>query len=122
MNSSQRSPRRGPAFKVRQSDELFEPAQPKSSGSTGTPVDVLPFEEYLRTTPAAPLSEVTKALLWAAGLAVAILFAAAIWKINQKKSTTGTAVSAFHEVNQKALATGNLLFPLNSQPIHDTDI
>lgn len=41
---------------------------------------VRPFAEYLRETPAAPLSTEVKVLLWIIGVVVAILFAGAIWK------------------------------------------
>lgn len=39
-----------------------------------------PFPDYIRTTPAAPLSSAEKALLWVAGVAVALLFAASLYK------------------------------------------
>ncbi|WZO98356.1 hypothetical protein EP7_005417 [Isosphaeraceae bacterium EP7] len=39
-----------------------------------------PFEFYLRSTPAAPLPGWVRALLWAVGLAVALLLVAALTK------------------------------------------
>ena len=44
---------------------------------------VRPFAEYLRETPAAPISVEVKMLLWIVGVVVAILFAAAIWKASR---------------------------------------
>ena len=49
-------------------------AAPVSQGSAR------PFKEFLRETPAAPLSGGVKAALWAVGVVVAILLAAALMK------------------------------------------
>ncbi len=40
-----------------------------------------PFPEYLRDTPAQPLSAGFKALIVAVGIVVAILFAVALWRV-----------------------------------------
>ena len=81
-------------MKVRQSDELFERDQPASQrgGMPATPT--LAFDEYLRTTEAAPLSTTIKALLWSAAVVVALLFAGALWKMNQPKRVPKPAETA----------------------------
>ncbi len=43
-----------------------------------------PFSEYLRETPADPLPSWVKAALWAVGVVVALLFAAALWRLQSK--------------------------------------
>lgn len=40
-----------------------------------------PFSEFLRETPAAPLSAWVKAALWAVAIVAALLFAAALWRL-----------------------------------------
>ncbi|WP_337176779.1 hypothetical protein [Paludisphaera sp.] len=40
-----------------------------------------PFAEVLRETPAAPLSGLVKAALWAIAIVAALLFAAALWRL-----------------------------------------
>jgi hypothetical protein len=57
-------------------------------------VEWKPFREYLRTTPAAPFSSTTKALLGIAALAVALLFAAAVWRLTQPKPSKAPAAAA----------------------------
>ena len=49
-------------------------AAPVVEGSTR------PFKEFLRDTPAAPLAGGVKAMLWAVGVVVAFLLAAALFK------------------------------------------
>ncbi len=44
---------------------------------------VRPFAEYLRETPAAPISVEVKVLLWIVGVVVAILFILAVWKASR---------------------------------------
>jgi hypothetical protein len=86
MSTSSSSGRRGPEMKVRQSDELFERDElPARRTSDGSVVIARPFREHLRSTPAAPMSPTVQALLWAAAAAVALLFGAALWKMNQRK-------------------------------------
>jgi hypothetical protein len=48
------------------------------------PEPVKPFPEYLRTTPAAPLSGLARAILWGAGLLVVLLFVAALVKMGNR--------------------------------------
>jgi hypothetical protein len=60
--------------------ELFEKPPP-----TITSRPVKPFPVYLRETPAEPLSLTTKAILWIVGIIVAMLFLAALWKINHPR-------------------------------------
>jgi hypothetical protein len=73
-------------MKVRQSDELFERDDAPRRDNAETAVVARPFREHMRSTRAAPLSPSLQALLWAAGVIVALLFGAAIWKMNLKKS------------------------------------
>ena len=48
---------------------------------TGPAGPAKPFSEYLRETPATPLSGGVKAGLWAVALVAALLFAAAVWRL-----------------------------------------
>ena len=52
---------------------------------TGPVAERKPFKIYLRETPAQPLSTGLKAALWAAGIAVVLLLAGAIWKASRPK-------------------------------------
>lgn len=45
-----------------------------------------PFAEYLRETPAAPLTTWVKAVLWATGVVVALLLVAALWRLQSKSA------------------------------------
>ena len=57
-----------------------------------------PFPVYLRETPARPLSAGIKAIFWTLGIIVALLFAAALWRVAQrhvpKRPTGKTGVKA----------------------------
>ena len=53
--------------------------------ATGASVERKPFKIHLRETPAQPLSTVLKAALMAAGVAVALLLAGALWKSSRPK-------------------------------------
>jgi hypothetical protein len=46
-----------------------------------------PFPEYLRETPAEPLSATTKAILWIVAVLVVLVFLAAIWRITHRRNT-----------------------------------
>jgi hypothetical protein len=59
--------------------ELYVPALPD-----GPPVK--PFPVYLRETPGEPLSTVTKFVLLIAGIVVAVLFVAAVWKVTHPRA------------------------------------
>jgi hypothetical protein len=61
------------SIKVRKS-QLFEAAQPAGPATAA----VKPFAEYVRETPAAPLSPGVKAWLWGVAALVALLFLAAL--------------------------------------------
>jgi hypothetical protein len=43
-----------------------------------------PFVTYLRETPAQPLSTFTKVVLWIAGIVVALLLLAAVWRVTHR--------------------------------------
>ncbi len=45
-----------------------------------------PFPEYLRETPAEPLSTTTKTMLWIVAVLVAVVFLAAIWRVTMRRS------------------------------------
>jgi hypothetical protein len=62
---------------------LFDDDPPPLSMDSG--VERKPFAMYLRQTPAEPLSMGIKAMLLAAGIAVALLLAAAAWRSAQPK-------------------------------------
>ncbi len=56
--------------------ELFH-----ESGQVGPVPSTKPFAFYLRETPAVPISPTIKAVLWMAGIIVALLFIAAVWRL-----------------------------------------
>jgi hypothetical protein len=58
--------------------ELFLRLEPENLQPTK------PFPTYLRETPAQPLSAWTKAVLWMAGIVVAVLLLAAVWRVSQR--------------------------------------
>lgn len=62
----------------RREHELFVSAD----SQTGTPAAARPFKDYLRETPAAPLSTEIKAVFWVVGVIVTVLFLAALWRIH----------------------------------------
>ena len=67
--------------------ELYVPALPD-----GPPVK--PFPVYLRETPGEPLSPLTKLVLAMAGIVVAVLFVAAVWRATHPRAAkpkTGAA-------------------------------
>ena len=94
MSASPPSGRRGPEIKVRQADELFERDEAPRRTREGTIEIARPFREHLRSTPAAPLSTTIQAVLWAAGIIVALLFGGAVWKMNQKKTPKPAATTS----------------------------
>lgn len=47
-----------------------------------------PFSDFLRETPAAPLSSGVKAALWAVAIVAALLFAAALWRLINRPTPT----------------------------------
>ena len=52
------------------------------------------FPEYLRETPAEPMSAATKAILWLAAVVVGALFLAAIWRVTMRRSPRPEAPGA----------------------------
>lgn len=54
--------------------------------STRPVIERKPFKIHLRETPPQPLSTGLKVGLWAAGIAVALLLAGALWKASQPKA------------------------------------
>jgi hypothetical protein len=71
------------SIKVRKS-HLFEPTDEG-------PAEVLPFEEFLRSTPPTPLSPGVKAALWVVGAIVALLFLAALLSVGRSSRPRGRA-------------------------------
>jgi hypothetical protein len=57
--------------------ELFVKEEPASANRP-----TKPFPVYLRETPALPMSSTVKAMLWFAGIIVALLFLAAVVKLS----------------------------------------
>ncbi|QEH35654.1 hypothetical protein OJF2_42090 [Aquisphaera giovannonii] len=53
--------------------------------ATGQPA-TRPFADYLRETPADPISTGMRAFLWVAGVVVAILLLAALWRAQQPRA------------------------------------
>ena len=76
MRSDRRNmPEQELSIKEREQELFVEPSEPSAP-----PTSVKPFAIYLRETPANPLSTEVKAILWAIGLVVLLLFAVAIWR------------------------------------------
>jgi hypothetical protein len=80
--------------------QLFEADAPVQVGSGR------PFREFLRTTPAAPLSGLTRAALWAAGVVVALVLVAALFKTFNRppKAVSRPASKAAHSSPQPGAA------------------
>ena len=77
MRSDRRNmPEQELSIKEREQELFVEPSEPSAP-----PTSVKPFAFYLRETPANPLSTEVKAILWAIGLVVLLLFAVAIWRV-----------------------------------------
>jgi hypothetical protein len=82
-----------------------------------------PFADYLRETPAAPVSSEVKVLLWIAAIVVAILFAAAIWRASRSSGAKSKArhppaaeeVSILPPSQGPARLTGPVEAPIASQ-------
>lgn len=68
------------SIKVR-SNELFIPDAPTETRVTR------PFPDYLRETPAQPLSAGIKAIIWILGTIVALLFVTALWRVVHRHGT-----------------------------------
>lgn len=87
--------------------ELYVPALPDAA-------PVKPFPVYLRETPGEPLSPATKIVLSIAGIVVAMLFVAAIWRVTHPRATkpkTGAARST-----KKTAVIGDPRPPARSSP------
>jgi hypothetical protein len=71
-------------------------------------VPVKPFPVYLRETPGQPLSSATKFVLSIAGIVVALLFVAAVWRVTHprsakpKRGTSRPAANAVFLVDPRA--------------------
>jgi hypothetical protein len=80
------------SIKVR-SHELFVEETP-----VGPAKATKPFKVFLKETPARPLSAGFRALLWALGITVGLLFLLALWRLAQRHQTripaTGAAPAA----------------------------
>jgi hypothetical protein len=72
------------SIKVR-SNELFVPDAPTETRVTR------PFPDYLRETPAQPLSAGIKAIIWILGIVVALLFVTALWRVVHRHGTQRAA-------------------------------
>ncbi len=81
-SESRNLPEQERSIKAR-SHELFVDQSPSVSGRP-----VKPFPEYLRETPAEPMSAAAKALLLFAALVVGALFLAAIWRVTKRHGPT----------------------------------
>jgi hypothetical protein len=70
------------SIKARERELFVEPARP-----VVRPKPTKPFPVYLRETPAQPLSTGTRTMFWIAGIVVAVLFLAALWRITHRRGT-----------------------------------
>jgi hypothetical protein len=75
---SRNAPEQEISIKARAHEVFAEKPRPESRKSSR------PFPVILRETPAEPLSALTKAMLWIAGVIVAVLFLAAIWRVTTR--------------------------------------
>ncbi len=83
-SQSRNMPEQEHSIKVR-SNELFIPDAPTETRVTR------PFPDYLRETPAQPLSLGIKAILWILGIVVALLFVTALWRVVHRHGTHRSA-------------------------------
>ncbi len=72
------------SIKVR-SNEMFIADAPTEVSRTR------PFPEYLRETPAQPLSAGIRAIIWTLGIIVALLFVTALWRVVNRHGTRPAA-------------------------------
>lgn len=85
MSQPQRDQREQEISIKRREGELFRRADADVQAAP-----VKEFAEYLRETPALPLPTWAKALLWAVGVVVALLFAAALWRLQSGRTPQTT--------------------------------
>jgi hypothetical protein len=78
--------------------QLFDADEPVEVGSGRS------FKEFLKTTPAEPLSGLTKAALWAAGVVVVLILIAALFKSFHKPPRPATRAPAKAAVAATAAA------------------
>jgi hypothetical protein len=71
---------------IRERKQLLFEEDDLPSRPIDAPEPVRPFNEYLRTTPAAPLSGLAKALLWGVGVVVVLLLVAALFKTGNRSA------------------------------------
>jgi len=71
---SRNLPEQERSIKAREHELYFNPLSEKDARS------LKPFPEYLRETPAQPLSAATKAVLWIVAVLVVLVFLAALWR------------------------------------------
>jgi hypothetical protein len=94
--------------------ELYVPALPDAA-------PVKPFPVYLRETPGEPLSPATKLVLSIAGIVVAVLFVAAIWRATHPRATktktraARTATKTAVIVDPRAPARASLSVPFTAR-------
>jgi hypothetical protein len=65
---------------IRERKQLLFEEDERPAGPPVEAAPTKPFVEYLRTTPAAPLSGLAKVLIWTAGVLVVLLFVASLIK------------------------------------------
>lgn len=85
MSQPQRDQREQEISIKKREGELFRP-----EGDDLQTAPTKPFAEYLRETPADPLPSWVKAALWATGVVVALLFAAALWRLQSRPNLQAT--------------------------------
>jgi hypothetical protein len=68
------------SIKAREHELYVKPSSPDDQ------LSLKPFPEYLRETPAEPLSTTTKTLLWIVAVLVGFVFLAAIWRVIRRHS------------------------------------
>lgn len=71
------------------SHELFVEETPIGPGRASKP-----FKEFLRNTPAQPLSGGIKAIFWAVGIIVGVLFLVALWRASHRQGGGAPAARA----------------------------
>ncbi|MHB1560368.1 MAG: hypothetical protein ACYC61_23195 [Isosphaeraceae bacterium] len=84
-SQSRNMPEQEHSIKVR-SNELFIADAP-----TEAPRTTRPFPQYLRETPAQPLSAGLKAIIWTLAIIVALLFVTALWRVVNRHATRPSA-------------------------------
>ncbi len=72
------------------------------------PQPTKPFLVYLHETPAQPISTFTKAVLWMAGIVVALMLIAALWRVSNRYGPGRRATKSNRPAAKTTMWRGNV--------------